>query len=96
MDDRSRSSENVAVIESPVPSSKPAPDELTSPANGPRVGRVVVVALLVVGAAFAFGLIPRLKQRAEVHADTRELALPTVSTVSPSPAKAGPPLVLSG
>lgn len=96
MDDRSRSREGVVVVESAEPPSKPASDELTSPANGPRVGRVVIIALLIVGAAFAFGLVPRLKQRAEVHADTRELALPTVSTVSPAPAKAGPPLVLSG
>jgi RND family efflux transporter MFP subunit len=96
MDAHSPSGEGAAVIdrvEGPVTAGS---EEPTSPANGPRIGRVVVLALLVVGAALAFGFVPRLKQRAEVHADTSELALPTVSTVLPVPAKAGPPLVLSG
>lgn len=96
MDGQSRSREGVAVIDHPEPSSQPGSEEVTSPANGARIARVVVVSLVVIGAAFAFGLMPRLKQRAEVHADTRELALPTVSTVAAAPAKAGPPLVLSG
>jgi RND family efflux transporter MFP subunit len=96
MDGQSRSREAVAVIDHVEPPSQPGSADVTSPANGPRIGRVVVISLLVIGAAFAFGLIPRLKQRAEVHADARELALPTVSTVTAAPAKAGPPLVLSG
>jgi membrane fusion protein (multidrug efflux system) len=96
MDDHSRTREVVAVIDPARPSNEPASKKLTSPANGPRVGRVVVVSLLLLGAAFAFGLIPRLKQRAEVHADTSELALATVNTIAPARAKAGPPLVLSG
>lgn len=96
MDGHSRPREGVAVIDHAEPPGQPGSAELTSPANGPRIGRVIVISLLLIGAAFAFGLMPRLKQRAEVHADTRELALPTVNTVAPAPAKAGPPLVLSG
>src|SRR5262245_43428417 len=68
----------------------------TPAARAPRVGRFVFIALLLAGGAFAFGLVPRLKQRAETRTDTRELALPTVATVAPTSAKAGPPLVLSG
>jgi RND family efflux transporter MFP subunit len=55
-----------------------------------------VVTIVLFCGAFALGLIPRLRQRAAVHSDTRELAVPTVNVAAPAPAKAGPPLVLSG
>lgn len=86
-----------AVVIEPADSPAPAGTvDPIAPASGARVGRFVVISLLLACAAFAFGLVPRVKQRAEVQADTRELALPTVSTVAPAPAKAAPPLVLSG
>ena len=93
---RSQPPEPTAVIDPAEPSVQPGSKEIAALPKGPGLGRVLFVVLLLAGAAFAFGLVPRLKQRAGVRADTRELALPTVATVFPTPAKAGPPLVLSG
>src|SRR6478752_813657 len=70
--------------------------ETTERPRSPRLGRLILVTLLLFGGAFALGLVPRLRQRATVQSETRELAVPTVSVAAPSPAKAGPPLVLSG
>jgi len=52
---------------------------------------------LVIGAITVFvvaGLIPRLQQRAALEVETRELAVPKVSVVLPTPGKAGVELVL--
>ena len=62
----------------------------------PRAGRLIFIAAILFAVAFIFGLLPRLRERRAVAADTRELAQPTVLVVSPAPAKAGAPLVLSG
>jgi RND family efflux transporter MFP subunit len=70
--------------------------ETTERPRSPRIGRLTVVTLLLFGGAFAVGLVPRLHQHATVQADTHDLAVPTVSVATPAPAKAGPPLVLSG
>src|SRR5436190_13121831 len=70
-----------------VPDAKP---------SGPRLGRLVIVAALIFAVLFAAGWIPRLRARNAVRADTRELAVPTVSLIAPVPAKAAPPLMLSG
>jgi len=51
------------------------------------VAAVIIVALLA-------GLLPRLFQRAALRAETRELAIPTVSVVSPAPGKAAAGLSL--
>ena len=63
---------------------------------GPNVRRLVRIALIVVAVAFVIGLLPRLKQRAAVKSETRELAVPTVDVTSPAPAKAAAPLLFSG
>ena len=62
----------------------------------PRLGGFFFVALLLLGAGFVFGLLPRMRQRHQVSADNRELVRPMVAVVSPAPPKAGAPLVLSG
>lgn len=67
------------------PSSKP-----------PRLGRIVFILALVVAAALAIGLVPRMRERQQVAEDTRNLAVPTVSVVNPAPATMTEPLVLSG
>ncbi len=64
--------------------------------SGPRLGRLLVIMLIVAGVAFAVGLIPRLKERATAKKETRELALRTVDITFPAPAKAAPPLQFSG
>ncbi len=73
-------------------------DHSVSPAKTPppRAGRLIFIAAILFAVAFIFGLLPRLRERRAVAADTRELAQPTVLVVSPAPAKAGAPLVLSG
>ncbi len=74
-----------------VPASAPLPR-----AKGRSLGVLFFVTLLILGGGFVFGLMPRVKERKQVEADTKELSQPNVAVVSPAPAKAGPPLVLSG
>lgn len=62
----------------------------------PKLGRMAVIALLIAGAAFVFGLLPRLKERAQIRHDAAELAAPTVAVVAPQPSKPSTPLALSG
>src|SRR5580704_6527348 len=62
----------------------------------PRLGRLFVLALLILVAAFFIGFVPRLRQHAAVVAETRDLSVPSVTLVSPAPAKAPPLLQLSG
>lgn len=81
-----------------------APNELADPmerqrvTNGrpPRLGRIALVAIVFFGIAFAVGLAPRLKERAQVRHDAQELSTPTVAVVSPQPSKPAMPLALSG
>lgn len=62
----------------------------------PRLGRLFLITLMILAAALVFGLIPRLRERRVVAADTRALIQPSVLVISPTPAQAGAPLVLSG
>ena len=64
--------------------------------NPPRSRRLLVITVIVLAAGLVLGLVPRLRERRAVAADTRELNEPTVAVVSPAPAKASEPLVLSG
>jgi RND family efflux transporter MFP subunit len=43
----------------------------------------VIVALIIIGVAA--GLVPRIRERAEVRAETKKLSIPTVTVVSPKP-----------
>jgi RND family efflux transporter MFP subunit len=74
----------------------------TKPAPGPSAGalppgklsRFAVIAAVVVLAAFIIGMVPRWRQRAAVAAETGELAVPTVTVVSPVPGKGAGALLL--
>ena len=63
---------------------------------GPRIGGLIVVALILAAGAFALGYFPRARERATVKSETRELAMLTVDVTSPAPAKAAPALIFSG
>lgn len=63
-------------------------------ARGASVLIYVVLLALVLGVAFAMGWLPRARQARAVVAETRELAVSTVSVVSPAPSKAGGMLLL--
>jgi len=56
----------------------------------------MVVALVVVGGAFAFGALPRDAAARTVRAETAALAVPTVSVIHPARAPGGQELVLPG
>jgi membrane fusion protein (multidrug efflux system) len=60
-----------------------------------RLYRVAGVVAAVVTVAFLAGLPARWSQRAALAAETSELAIPSVTVVSPLPGKAGPGLLLS-
>jgi RND family efflux transporter MFP subunit len=62
----------------------------------PRAGRLIFIVAVLLVVAFVVGLLPRLRERRIVAQDTKDLAQPNVAVVSPAPAKAGSPLVLSG
>jgi RND family efflux transporter MFP subunit len=87
-----------AIDVGPPPDTSPRSHRpLNAPSNKPpRLGRIVFFIVIVVGAALAVGLLPRLHERAQVAADTYDLSIPTVAVVNPAPAKNTEPLVLSG
>ena len=70
----------------------PEPSHSTAPA--PRLSRAALVAVVIIVLAVVAGLVPRLFHRSALAAETRELALPVVTVVSPAPGKpsAGMPL----
>jgi len=67
---------------------------VTSPGKSgpkpPKLGRIAVVAAVIVLVAALAGLAPRWRQRNLLRAETRELAVPTVLTVTPTSGKAPP------
>jgi len=88
--------DGAAVIEpNDLPDPMP-PRRVASPPAPPRLGRIVFVAALVVGAVFVAGLVPRMREHKQVLHESKELAIPSVTLVSPQPGKAGVPLALSG
>jgi RND family efflux transporter MFP subunit len=62
--------------------------------SAPKLSRAALVVLVLLAVAVIVGLLPRLRHRAELAAETRELAVPTVAVVAPAPGKpaAGLPL----
>ena len=70
----------------------PAGDSLDTPSNPVRKAGIIV-ALLVLG-GLIIGFLPHWRQRREAQADTDQLAIPTVSVVSPQRGKAAGGLVL--
>ena len=60
----------------------------------PQVGRYAGIGLTVLAVAFAVGLIPRLHSRSAVLEASRELAVPTVTLVAPTPSHGGKSILL--
>jgi RND family efflux transporter MFP subunit len=81
-----------------LPKSPPQPVAAVEDAkhSGPRLGWLLLAALILAAVAFAIGFFPRSKERAAVKNETRELAVPTVDVVFPAPGKASAPLQFSG
>ncbi|HYR57938.1 MAG TPA: efflux RND transporter periplasmic adaptor subunit [Chthoniobacteraceae bacterium] len=99
LDAAARAREGSAVLDPsgfPEPSPHPAGANLGTPAAGPLIRRLLLIVVVLIAAAFAAGLVPRLRERALVKADTRELAVPTVSVTSAAPSANVAPLTLSG
>ena len=82
--------------ERPVPPTRPHHSVNEPPSKPPRLGRLLFVIAVVLAAGFVVGVVPRLRERNQVVADTRELAIPSVAVVHPAPAVLTEPLVLSG
>jgi RND family efflux transporter MFP subunit len=73
--------------------------EAPAPPARPRRRRrwlAIALALAAVGAAFALGALPRLRERSTVRKETDELAIPTVSVIHPERAAPEQEIVLPG
>jgi len=62
--------------------------------SGAKLRTAAIIALVLVVIGVVAGLVPRWRQRTILRAETRELAVPTVSVVSAVPAKASSGLSL--
>jgi len=91
MDEQERSGETVRSSGAPL-GGMSRPDQ---PQKRPTRRRIApfVVALVVIG-GLVLGFVPRWRQRRTATADMSELALPTVSVVSPTPGTSGTGLKL--
>ncbi|MFM8338205.1 MAG: biotin/lipoyl-binding protein, partial [Opitutaceae bacterium] len=69
-------------------SPEPAP---SIPARPLALGRVAAAGAVLCLVGAAAGLLPRLRARAELAGQTRELALPTVLVTRPAPGRAAAP-----
>ncbi|MEI7732779.1 MAG: efflux RND transporter periplasmic adaptor subunit [Verrucomicrobiota bacterium] len=56
--------------------------------SGSRLGLIAVVAIILILLAGVAGYLPRLQARQELVRQQRELAVPTVTVISPTPGKA--------
>ena len=65
-----------------------SPDQKTTAPPPLKLGRLTLLALVVILLATFAGLYPRWRQRAQLRAETRELSLPTVLVATPAPGKA--------
>ena len=78
--------------------SQPTKNPASLPADTPppvKLLRVTVIAIMLIIAALIIGILPRWRQRSVLAAETRELAVPSVTVVSPSPGKEAGGLLLS-
>jgi RND family efflux transporter MFP subunit len=64
--------------------------------TAPRARRYAIAALLMAAGLAAWGIVARVAGRSALASDTADLAIPTVSTVKPTPGSAAEPLVLPG
>lgn len=74
-------------MNSPETPSNPATSARRDTDAPPRLGRIALIAVGVIVVAVILGLLPRLRQRAALLAESKELATPTVIVVSPSSAR---------
>jgi RND family efflux transporter MFP subunit len=65
----------------------PHQDSHAPPQKRYRLGRIGLLVVLLLAAAFVAGLMPRLRARQIAIQETRELATPTVTVISPAPGK---------
>ncbi len=98
--DGSADARQASVVLEPSPHEHPPQREAGRhsgpPPSGPRLGKILIIAVIVAAVAFALGFFPRAKERAVVRHETRELSMVTVEFTSPVTAKASEPLVFSG
>ena len=73
---------NVLELNRTSPSASPPSD------RPPRLFRLMIVTVVLIIVAVLAGLAPRWRQQAQLEAETQELAIPTVTVVSPAPTKA--------
>ena len=70
-----------------------------APAGGPRTGHgvlIAIVVLIIVAAVVVGGIVPRLRAKAALKAETRDLAIPTVTVIHPKEGAPHQELVLPG
>jgi RND family efflux transporter MFP subunit len=82
-----------------MPGARPKETLVQKPDAGPKPRRywiAIVVGILIVGCAFAFGASVRVDARKTVRAETAELAVPSVSVIRPKRAALDRELVLPG
>src|SRR5882757_7850384 len=72
------------------------PDPNISSPSAHRTRRYGLAALVIALSLAAWGIISRVSARAALATDTAELAIPTVSTIRPTPGSAAEELVLPG
>lgn len=75
-----------------------SPEPVPAPPRSPRplrLGRVAAAGGVVCLLAAAAGVLPRLRARAELRAETRELAVPAVLVTSPASGRAAEPPVFA-
>ncbi len=72
------------------------PPSTSAPARKPRLLLWFFLLLILIAVGLVAGMKPRIEQREQVAADTRELALPSVGVVHPAPATTSVPMVFSG
>jgi multidrug efflux pump subunit AcrA (membrane-fusion protein) len=69
------------------------------PDGGPRTGHgvlIAIVALIIVALIVVAGIVPRLRAKAALKIETRDLAIPTVSVIHPKQGTPHQELVLPG
>ena len=87
---------SAAKAPTPVPPAREAPASIAEAAasSGVKLRNAAIVAAVLIVIGAAAGLVPRALHRTALIAETRELAMQTVSVVSPTPGKSAAGLVL--
>ena len=87
---------SAAKAPTPVPPAREAPASIAEAAasSGVKLRNAAIVAAVLIVIGAVAGLVPRALHRTALIAETRELAMQTVSVVSPTPGKSAAGLVL--